>query len=50
MDMHTERVIIYMLYGQLFLDGKKASIICANKIMIDNGKRINQLIYDNCID
>lgn len=38
----TERAIEYMLYGmrnQLFWDGnKRTSIICANKIMIENGK------------
>ena len=37
----TERAIEYMLYGmrsQLFWDGnKRTSIICANKIMIENG-------------
>lgn len=37
----TERAIEYMLYGmrsQLFWDGnKRTSIICANKIMIQNG-------------
>ena len=40
----TERAIEYMLYGmrsQLFLDGnKRTSIICANKILIQNGKGI----------
>lgn len=42
----TERAIEYMLYGmrkQLFWDGnKRTSIICANKIMIENGKRNNK--------
>ena len=37
----TEKAIEYMLYGmrsQLFWDGnKRTSIICANKIMIENG-------------
>ena len=37
----TERAIEYMLYGmrsQLFWDGnKRTSMICANKIMIENG-------------
>lgn len=40
----TERAIEYMLYGmrtQLFWDGnKRTSTICANKIMIENGKGI----------
>ena len=40
----TERAIEYMLYGmrsQLFWDGnKRTSIICANKILIQNGKGI----------
>ncbi len=40
----TERAIEYMLYGmrnQLFWDGnKRTSIICANRIMIENGKGI----------
>ena len=40
----TERAIEYMLYGmraQLFWDGnKRTSMICANKIMIENGKGI----------
>ena len=40
----TEKAIEYMLYGmrnQLFWDGnKRTSIICANKIMIQNGKGI----------
>lgn len=40
----TQRAIKYMLYGmrnQLFWDGnKRTSIICANKIMIENGKGI----------
>jgi len=40
----TERAIEYMLYGmrsQLFWDGnKRTSIICANKIMIENGNGI----------
>lgn len=40
----THRAIRYMLYGmrnQLFWDGnKRTSIICANKIMIENGKGI----------
>ena len=40
----TQRAISYMLYGmrnQLFWDGnKRTSIICANKIMIENGKGI----------
>lgn len=43
-DNITERAIEYMLYGmrnQLFWDGnKRTSIICANKIMIENGKGI----------
>ena len=38
----TQKAIEYMLYGmrkQLFWDGnKRTSIICANKIMIENGK------------
>ncbi len=40
----TKRAIKYMLYGmraQLFWDGnKRTSIICANKILISNGKGI----------
>lgn len=40
----TERAIEYMLYGmraQLFWDGnKRTSTLCANKIMIENGKGI----------
>ena len=40
----TERAIEYMLYGmrsQLFWDGnKRTSMICANKIMIENGNGI----------
>ena len=40
-ENETERAIEYMLYGmrsQLFWDGnKRTSIICANKIMIENG-------------
>ena len=40
----TERAIEYMLYGmrsQLFWDGnKRSSMICANKIMIENGNGI----------
>lgn len=40
----TERAIEFMLYGmrsQLFWDGnKRTSIICANKILIENGKGI----------
>lgn len=40
----TERAIEYMLYGmrsQLFGDGnKRTSMICANKIMIENGNGI----------
>ena len=40
----TERAIEYMLYGmrsQLFWDGnKRTSTICANKIMIENGKGV----------
>ena len=40
----TERAIKYMLYGmrsQLFWDGnKRTSMICANKILIQNGKGI----------
>lgn len=40
----TQRAIEYMLYGmraQLFWDGnKRTSSICANKIMIENGKGI----------
>ena len=40
----TEKAIEYMLYGmksQLFWDGnKRTSTICANKIMIENGKGI----------
>lgn len=40
----TQRAIEYMLYGmraQLFWDGnKRTSTICANKIMIENGKGI----------
>lgn len=40
----TKRAIRYMLYGmraQLFWDGnKRTSIICANKILIENGKGI----------
>ena len=40
----TEKAIEYMLYGmrsQLFWDGnKRTSIICANKILIQNGKGI----------
>ena len=40
----TERAIEYMLYGmrsQLFWDGnKRTSMICANKIMIENGAGI----------
>ena len=40
----TQRAIKYMLYGmrtQLFWDGnKRTSTICANKIMIENGKGI----------
>lgn len=43
-DNVTERAMEYMLYGmrnQLFWDGnKRTSIICANKIMIENGKGI----------
>ena len=46
----TERAIEYMLYGmrsQLFWDGnKRTSIICANKIMIENGKGM-LLVKDN---
>ena len=40
----TERAIIYMLWGmrsQLFWDGnKRTSSLCANKILIENGKGI----------
>lgn len=43
-ENETERAIEYMLYGmrsQLFWDGnKRTSTICANKIMIENGKGI----------
>ena len=49
----TERAIEYMLYGmrnQLFWDGnKRTSIICANKIMIENGKGI-LLIKDQILE
>lgn len=45
-ENETERAIEYMLYGmrkQLFWDGnKRTSTICANKIMIENGKRNNK--------
>lgn len=46
----TERAIEYMLYGmrkQLFWDGnKRTSTICANKIMIENGKGIIKISDD----
>ena len=49
----TLRAIKYMLYGmrtQLFWDGnKRTSTICANKILIENGKGIIR-IPDNCIE
>lgn len=46
MENETEMAIEYMLYGmrsQLFWDGnKRTSTLCANKIMIENGKRNNK--------
>ena len=49
----TERAIEYMFYGmrgQLFWDGnKRTSIICANKIMIENGAGIIK-IPDNKLE
>lgn len=49
----TLKAIKYMLYGmraQLFWDGnKRTSTICANKILIENGKGIIR-IPDNCIE
>ncbi len=43
-DNITQRAIKYLLYGmrsQLFWDGnKRTNMICANKIMIENGKGI----------
>ena len=49
----TQRAIEYMLYGmraQLFWDGnKRTSSICANKIMIENGKGIIK-IADQCLE
>lgn len=47
----TKRAIKYMLYGmraQLFWDGnKRTSIICANKILISNGKGIITVKEEN---
>ena len=47
----TERAIEYMLYGmrtQLFWDGnKRTSTICANAIMIKNGKGIIKVADKN---
>ena len=49
----TERAIEYMLYGmrsQLFWDGnKRTSMICANKIMIENGNGIIK-VSDNKLE
>lgn len=49
----TERAIEYMLYGmrsQLFWDGnKRTSMICANKIMIENGNGIIKVL-DNKLE
>lgn len=49
----TERAIEYMLYGmrsQLFWDGnKRTSMICANKIMIENGNGIIK-VSDNRLE
>lgn len=49
----TERAIEYMLYGmrsQLFWDGnKRTSMICANKIMIENGNGIIK-VQDNKLE
>ena len=47
----TKRAITYMLYGmrgQLFWDGnKRTSMICANKILINNGKGILLIKEEN---